>query len=88
MRIKKILIELKVQEKIFKKHNVLREDIENVFLNNEPIFLKAKDGRYIAIGFIGEYFTIIFELNECIANIVTAYKSSKWQKKLYSVRIL
>lgn len=86
MRIKKILILLKVQKKIFKKHNIKREEIEAVFLDNEPYYFKTRSNRYIVIGFVGKYITIVFTYNEGVAEIITAYESSKWQKKLYKVK--
>jgi len=85
MRIKKVMISFDAEEKIFKKHNVKRKDIEAVFFN-KPYFYSDKKGRYIAIGFSDGYITVVFEFNEGYAKVVTAYKSSIWQKKLYKVK--
>jgi len=85
MRIKKVMISFETQEKIFKKHNVRRKDIEAVFFD-DPYYFKDKYGRYVVIGFIDDYVTVIFEYQEEIATIVTAYRSSRWQKKLYKVK--
>jgi len=82
MKLKKILITFEIQEKIFKKHKITRTQVEGVFFD-EPIFLKTRNQRYTAIGFIDEYVTVIFNIKENNATIITAYKSSKWQKKLY-----
>lgn len=85
MRINKILVAFEVQEKIFKKHNVKREDIEAVFFD-EPYYFHAKKKRYIAIGFIEKYVTVVFDYDNGDAAVVTAYESSRWQKKLYKVK--
>tara|TARA_B100001971_G_C17813583_1_gene345328 strand:- start:281 stop:535 length:255 start_codon:yes stop_codon:yes gene_type:complete len=83
MRIKKVLVSFEVQEKIFKKHNVTREQIENVFFD-EPYVFRSKEGRYVAIG--NEYITVVFDYDNGDAEIVTAYRSSRWQKRLYKVK--
>ena len=83
MRIKKILVEKEVQEKIFKKHNVNRDDIESVFFD-EPIFYRTRDNRYMAIG--DNNITIIFAYEKGTAKVITAYFASKWQKRLYKVK--
>ncbi len=85
MRIKKVLISAEVQEKIFKKHNIKREEIEAAFYN-EPYFFKTRGKRYIVIGFVGRHITIVFDFIENNAEIITAYLSSKWQKKLYKAK--
>lgn len=84
MRIRKIKITLDVQEKIFKKHNLRREEIEGVFFD-EPLYFHTKDKRYMAIGFIDKYVTVVFYY-EGDAVVITAYESSKWQRNLYNVK--
>lgn len=49
MRFDNIIIEDKVKEKILSKHNVKAAEIINVLLSN-PLVLKAKLERYVAIG--------------------------------------
>lgn len=85
MRINKIFITFKTQEKIFKKHHITRTQIESVFLD-DTLYLRSRNKRYVAIGYVNDYITIIFQYNNGIAEIVTAYKSSEWQKKLYKVK--
>ena len=85
MRIKNILISLRIREKIFKKHNVREEEIEGVFFD-EPYFFHTREKRYIAIGFLEKYITVVFDYDGRNAIIVTAYESSEWQKKLYRVK--
>ncbi|MBU1946184.1 MAG: BrnT family toxin [Nanoarchaeota archaeon] len=85
MRIDKIRISPEVQEKIFKKHKVLRDEIENAFFD-EPYYFKDRGGRYVAIGFIDCYVTVVFEFDKGCADVVTAYRSSEWQRKLYKVK--
>lgn len=83
MRIKKIVLEKTVQEKILLKHGVRREEIERGLLEGKPIFFRAKDGKYMAISGYNRYLTIIFGYERKNATIVTAYESSAWQKRLY-----
>ena len=85
MIIRKILISVEVQEKIFKKHDIQREEIEKVLVS-EPYFFHARHKRYIAIGFIGKYITVVFDFDKGNAYVVTAYSSSQWQKELYLVK--
>ncbi len=82
MNIKKILVPFTIQEKIVKKHKVFREELEAVFFD-EPYFFKTRNDNYYAIGFIGEYVTVVFKFDEGQAIITTAYRSSEWQKNLY-----
>ena len=85
MRIKKVLISVNVQEKIFKKHSIKRREIEDVFYD-EPYFFKTRGNKYMAIGFVEKYITVVFDYKENNAEIITAYLSSKWQKKLYRAK--
>ncbi len=85
MRISKIKVSVEVQEKVFKKHNVSRDELEAVFFD-DPYYFRDRKGRYVAIGFIGSYVTVVFEFSEGCAEIITAYRSSKWQKKLYRMK--
>jgi hypothetical protein len=82
MKIRQVLISDGVAEKIYEKHRVLPEDAEEVLFSN-PVIRRAKDGRYIAIGFVDHYLTVIFEYSQGVAEIVTAYPSSNWQTRLY-----
>ena len=82
MIIEHVIIEDKIKEKILEKHNVTAEEIRNVLFQN-PLVIRTKKPRYLAIGFDYRYLTIVFEYARKTANIVTAYPSSKWQKKLY-----
>jgi len=84
MIINAIKISLKTKIKIYDKHGITMEEIENVLLQNKPYFSKTRLGRYIALGKWNRYITIIFNYNEKYreAEIVTAYPSSIWQIKL------
>lgn len=82
MKISKIIIEDKIKEKILYKHNIRASDIKEILLNNPYVF-KAKYERYMAIGFSQKYITIIFEMINSNALIITAYPSSETQRKLY-----
>mgnify|MGYP001576508588 CR=1 FL=1 len=82
MKINKISVSFGAQEKIFKKHSIKRDEIEAVFFD-EPYYFKAKGRRYIAIGFVEKYVTIVFAYDDKEAEIITAYPSSDWQIKLF-----
>jgi len=82
MKIRGILIEDKVKEKILYKHNVHASEIREILFNNSYV-LKVRDGRYMAIGKNSKFLTIIFEVKDFIAFIITTYPSSDAQRKLY-----
>ena len=84
MKIRKIQISVAVQEKIFKKHGLKRAEIEAVFFD-APYYFKMR-ARYLAMGCIGKYITVVFEYNNKVAEIITAYQSSLWQKRLYKAK--
>ena len=83
MKIQKILIELKIEEKINKKHGIYRNEIEDALFEGKPIFYKSKENKYFAVGHKGRYITIVFLYQKKNAVVVTAYPSSEWQIKLY-----
>ena len=85
MKIRKILIEDKIKEKIFYRHHVTSLEIKDILFNN-PFVLKVSDGRYMAIGHYQRFITIIFGVQKDMAFIVTAYPSSEAQRKLYKLR--
>lgn len=72
MRISDILIEDKIKEKILAKHNLSASEIKHVILA-KPYVLRARGNRYMAIGHYARFITIIFEMVDSTAFIVTAY---------------
>ena len=82
MRFDNVIIEDKAKVKILSKHNIEANEIINVLLSN-PLVLKTKLERFIAIGYYQRYLTVIFDNKEKNTNIVTAYPSSEAQIKLY-----
>ncbi len=82
MRISQVLISEQVAEKIWYKHHILPDEAEEV-LFSKPVIRRARDGRYLAIGLIDQYVTVIFEYNQGQATVITAYPSSDWQIRLY-----
>ena len=82
MNITNILIEDNIKEKIFNKHNVEATEIKQVIFTN-PLILKVRKNRYMAIWYYQRHLTIIFEIYNNIAFIITAYPSSEAQVKLY-----
>ena len=84
MKIRKILVEIDIQEKILWKHGVKREDLENALREGNPRFFKIRDNLYTAVTHFEYYLTIIFEYYKTDAKIKTAYKSSDWQIKRYN----
>lgn len=82
MRFDNIIIEDEVKEKILSLHNVGADEIKGA-LSKNPLILKTKLNRYIAVSHYERYLTIIIEFKNKIANIITAYPSSDSQIKLY-----
>ncbi len=83
MRIRKVLLEEKIEEKIFKKHGVSRAGIEQGLFNGSPLLYRTGKGSYAAITLKEMHITIIFRYEKDAAHIITAYPSSKWQTRLY-----
>ncbi len=83
MKIKKILVETEIQEKILYKHGIKREELENALLEGKPKFIRIRDNWYMAIAHHNQYITAIFEHEQQTATIKTAYKSSDWQISRY-----
>lgn len=86
MLIRKVLIDSAVEEKIFKKHGVGKEEIETILLFDEPTYFKTSKGRYSAIGFGNRFVTIIFGYERRCAEVITAYPSSEQQIRRYKER--
>ena len=82
MNITSVVIEERIKAKIFDKHTIDTEEIEQVIRGN-PFVLKTKEQRYMAIGFYQRYITVIFEMVGSSAFIITAYPSSEAQIKLW-----
>ncbi len=82
MKIVNVLIEDRIKEKVFNKYNVHASEIKITLLSN-PLVLRSKENRYLAIGHCQRHLTIIFEIQDKTAFIITAYPSSEAQKKLY-----
>lgn len=85
MFIKSIMIEPKTIIKIYEKHNVLSEEIEQVLAKDKAIFKKAGGNQYIALGVWGRHITIFFTYDSKTkeATITTAYLSSLKQIRSY-----
>ena len=86
MIIKAFKIQPGVVEKIFKKHNVLQEEIHDVLKNDAPIFRRVGGNQYLAIGTSrNRYITIFFQYEEKTkeVEITTAYPSVNKQIKFY-----
>ncbi len=78
MRITDVLIEDRIKEKVFNIHSITALEIKHIMLSN-PYVLKARENRYMAIGYYQKFITIIFEMMGTIAFIITAYLSSSAQ---------
>ena len=87
MIIKIIRIDEDIKEKIYKKHNILAEEIELILKENKPIFNKVGGDQYRATGLYNRYITIYFEYNKIVkqAIITTAYPSDNKQIKYYKM---
>ncbi len=82
MLIREIHLKVAAEEKV-QEHGVTKSEVEDALLRDEPKYLKARSGRYMAIGQAQRFITTIFEYTDGIATIVTAYPSSESQIKLY-----
>lgn len=85
MIIRAIKIEPEIAIKIFEKHNVLQEEIYEVFSDN-PKFRRVGGDQYIAIGLsASRYVTLFFtyDKNTKEAEITTAYPSDISQIRSY-----
>lgn len=82
MRITKVIIGEEVRAKILYKHNVEAVEVEEVLLQAK-VMLKSAFGRYLAIGYYQRYLTVVFEYNQGLATIITAYPSSERQINYY-----
>ncbi|MFH1510614.1 MAG: hypothetical protein ABIF10_02895 [Candidatus Woesearchaeota archaeon] len=86
MIIRSFKIQPKVAEKIFRKHNVLLEEIYDVLKNDRPLFRRVGGDQYVAIGNgRSRHITIFFtyDLQSKEADITTAYPSDKKQIMFY-----
>lgn len=86
MRIQKVEIKKEIKSKILYQHKVRFSEIRGSILSENKFVRKTKDKRYVAIAKEQRYITIIFEMEKNIAEIITAYPSSKWQIDLYKRR--
>ena len=82
MLIREIHLKKAVDGKI-EEHGITKNELGDILLRGEPKYLRARSGRYMAIGQAQRFITIIFEYADGIATIVTAYPSSEAQIKLY-----
>jgi len=87
MHIEKIVISKVVLKKIFDKHSILSIEIEETLFDGNPIYFRTRDDKYLGIGNKFRYITIVFIKEGNYAKIITAYPSSKWQRKLYKRKI-
>ncbi len=71
--------------KIHTKHGIRIKEIKNVLLG-EHYASKTKYRRYIAIGKDTRFITVVFDCEQGVAEIITAYPSSEWQIKLYKTK--
>jgi len=85
MIIREVQIVKKIEHKIYKKHGVIFYEVKNGLVLN-PYVKKTSDGRYFAITKFNRFITVIFEYENNIADVITAYPSSKWQIKLFKKR--
>jgi len=75
--------------KVFDKHNVLQEEIEQALRNGRPRIRTAGAEQYVAIGKAKDrHLTIFFRYDASTkeAEITTAYPSSEKQIKAYKKR--
>lgn len=85
MLIRIVRIEPGVVAKIYEKHAVLPEEVERTLMEDRPVFKRVGGNQYVAIGLADRYLTIFFSYNGRmkVADVVTAYPSSRRQIKSY-----
>ena len=83
MRIRKILVDEEIEEKILYELLITREEIDDALHQGKPKFLKIRNSLYMAIANYNGYITIIFEHEKQAATVKTAYRSSDAQIKYY-----
>jgi len=83
--IKAVKIEPKIAVKIYEKHAVFTEEIEQVLKERKTVFKKVGGSQYIALGLWDRYLTIFFMYDSKTkeASITTAYPSSRKQIHIY-----
>jgi hypothetical protein len=81
MRIKKVLVEVEVEEKILFKHRVRREELERAFACGRVF--RVKGGTYLLVAHQDRYVTVIFDYEDFVATVRTAYPSGKDQIRRY-----
>jgi len=86
MKISTVVLDKYTVYKIHKKHGIRIEEVKMVLLD-DPFVRKTKFGRYVAIGKVQRFVTIVFGCENGVAEIVTAYPSSDWQVRLYKTRM-
>jgi len=75
-----------VQEKILCKHRIDVYELIEAFKYGKPKIIKLEGKTYMAITHYLRYITMIFEYNAPIANVITAYSSPPWQKRLHKAK--
>lgn len=86
MKIRKIIMEEHVAEKIVSKHNLKRIIVREVLCDEvgKSYIERVGGDQYIAIGKShAGYATVIFTYISGTATIKTAYYSTNWQVNLY-----
>ena len=85
MEIRAVSIKPEIQQKIYRKHGILTQEIEAILAEGKPIFKKASGNQVMAIGLFNRYVTIFFEYDSKTkeADITTAYQSDRKQVKYY-----
>lgn len=72
-------------EHIAERHNLLEDEVEEVFLNN-PVIRKIQGERLVAYGQTdsGRYLTVFFHRkSDGKIRVVTARDSNRWERRYY-----
>ena len=86
MIIKKVEIERKTKFKIYNKHGIKFNEVEQALNSKNKFVKKTKDEKYVAFTKTSRHLTIVFSITKGIATIITAYPSSRWQIDLLKRR--
>ena len=88
MRVEEIFISETVEDKLFSKHGVIRDEIEDLFWYSDYnlIIRRTREGKYTAFGrsLEGRYLTAVFaKKGRGAIRIVTARDMTKAERQRY-----
>lgn len=68
------------------RHNVVPDEVEEVFTDEAAMFFRSRSGRFIALGRteVGRYLTVVYERKEGgVIRVVTSFDMDEKSKRRY-----